>query len=439
MKPTIAIVGRPNVGKSTLFNRLAGGRKALVQDEPGVTRDRNYAEASYEDHPYLLIDTGGFEPSAKDRIQDQIRRQVEVAIEEADIIIFLMDGKEGLNPTDVDIAGYLRKVTKPVYYVVNKIDGEKHEGGVPDFYRLGVSILFSVSAEHGRGVGELMDEVVKNFPPAAPEEEKKEDEIRVALVGRPNVGKSSLLNKVLGRERAIVDSVPGTTRDTLDTPFVREGKKYVFIDTAGIRRKSKVSRALEKFSAIKALKSLERCDLALILIDGFEGLTEQDARIAQFAEESGRAMILVVNKWDLVQKESSTLREYEERIRREMKTLDYVPVLFISALTGQRVGRIFETIDRVISGYRLRITTGELNSWLREATEAQSPPVFRNRRVKLYYISQVDIAPPTFVLFTNEPRGVTDSYRRYLLRRLREKYGFSGSPLRIFLKKRTKD
>ncbi len=439
MKPIIAIVGRPNVGKSTLFNRLARRRKAIVEDEPGVTRDRNYAEAMYEDHPFILIDTGGFEPAAKDRIQQQIREQVEVAIQEADLILFLMDGKEGLNPTDIDITKYLRQVTKPVFYVVNKVDGERHEGGVPDFYRLGVPALYSISAAHGRGIGELMDEVLKTFPRALPEEERKEEEIRVALVGRPNVGKSSLLNKLIGRSRAIVDSMPGTTRDAIDTPLLREGRNYIFIDTAGIRRKSKVTQRLEKYSAIKALKSVERCDVALVLLDGFEGLTEQDARIAEFAEESGRAQILVVNKWDLVQKDSATLEGYKERMRQEMKTLDYVPILFISALTGLRVSKIFATIDQVIAEHRKRVSTADLNNWLQESVESYPPPLYRNRRVKLYYISQVSVAPPTFILFTNEPQGLGETYQRYLLRRLREKYGFIGTPLRLFLKKRGKD
>jgi len=439
MKPIIAIVGRPNVGKSTLFNRLAGRRKAIVEDEPGVTRDRNYAEAVYEDHSFILIDTGGFEPAGKDRIQQQIREQVEVAIQEADLILFVMDGKEGLNPTDIDITGYLRQVTKPVFYAVNKIDGERHEGGILDFYRLGVPALYSVSAAHGRGIGELMDEMLKTFPPALPEEEKKEEEVRVALVGRPNVGKSSFLNSLIGRSRAIVDSTPGTTRDAIDTPLLREGRKYIFIDTAGIRRKSKVTQPLEKYSAIKALKSLERCDVALVLLDGFEGLTEQDARIAEFAEENGRAMILVVNKWDLVQKDTSTLEGYKKRIGREMKTLDYVPILFISALTGQRVSKIFTIIDQVIAEHRKRISTAELNNWLQEAVESYPPPLYRNHRVKLYYISQVSVAPPTFILFTNEPQGLGETYRRYLLRRLREKYGFTGTPLRLFLKERRKD
>ena len=439
MKPIIAIVGRPNVGKSTLFNRLVKRRKAIVEDEPGVTRDRNYAEALYEDHPFLLIDTGGFEPAAKERIPKQVQEQAEVAIQEADLVLFLMDGKEGLNPADIEVAHYLRKVTKPVFYVVNKIDGERQEENVIDFYQLGVPALYSISAEHGRGVADLMDGVFKVLTPTPLQEEKEEGEIRVALVGRPNVGKSSLLNKLIGRPRAVVDSTPGTTRDAIDTPLRREGRKYIFIDTAGIRRKSKVSKRLEKYMTIRALKSLERCDVAVILLDGFEGLTDQDARIAEFAEENGRALIFIVNKWDLVEKETSTLEQYKKRIRKEIKTLDYVPILFISALTGQRVSKLFETIDAVISEHRKRIATAKLNQWLQEIFQNNPPPLAGSRTVKLYYISQVTTAPPTFVLFTNEPRGITEPYLRYLMRQLRERYGFAGTPLRILLRRRKKE
>jgi GTP-binding protein len=439
MKPIIAIVGRPNVGKSTLFNRLVKRRKAIVEDEPGVTRDRNYAEALYEDHPFLLIDTGGFEPAAKERIPKQVQEQAEVAIQEADLVLFLMDGKEGLNPADIEVAHYLRKVTKPVFYVVNKIDGERQEENVIDFYQLGVPALYSISAEHGRGVADLMDGVFKVLTPTPLQEEREEGEIRVALVGRPNVGKSSLLNKLIGRPRAVVDSTPGTTRDAIDTPLRREGRKYIFIDTAGIRRKSKVSKRLEKYMTIRALKSLERCDVAVILLDGFEGLTDQDARIAEFAEENGRALIFIVNKWDLVEKETSTLEQYKKRIRKEIKTLDYVPILFISALTGQRVSKLFETIDAVISEHRKRIATAKLNQWLQEIFQNNPPPLAGSRTVKLYYISQVTTAPPTFVLFTNEPRGVTEPYLRYLMRQLRERYGFAGTPLRILLRRRKKE
>jgi GTP-binding protein len=350
-----------------------------------------------------------------------------------------MDGQEGLNPLDTEVAHYLRKVAKPVFYVVNKIDGERQEENVIDFYQLGVSPLYPISAEHGRSVTDLLDEIFKVLPPALLQEERTEGEIRVALVGRPNVGKSSLLNKLVGRPRAVVDSTPGTTRDAIDTPLWREGRKYIFIDTAGIRRHGRVSKRLEKYMTIRALKSLERCDVALILLDGFEGLTEQDARIATFAQENGRALILAVNKWDLVAKDTSTLERYKQRIRAEIKTLDYVPLLFISALTGQRVSKIFETVEAVISEHRKRIATAELNQWLQETVRSNPPPLAGSRSVKLYYVSQVETAPPTFVLFTNDPPGVTEAYQRYLMRQLRERYGFAGTPLRILLRRRKKE
>ncbi len=438
MNPIIAIVGRPNVGKSTLFNRLARRPKAIIENEPGVTRDRNYAEATFEDHSFILIDTGGFEPAAKEFLQHQIREQAEVAIQEADLILFLMDGKEGLNPTDIEVTNYLRKVAKPVFYVVNKIDGERQDENLLDFFRLGVAMLYPISARHGRGVYDLMNEVLKNLPPGEPREDRMKEEIRVALVGRPNVGKSSLLNRLLNRPRVVVDSTPGTTRDAIDTPIEREGRKYIFVDTAGIRRKSKVTRRMEKYSALSALKSLERSDLALILLDGFEGLTDQDARIVEFAEESGRAMILIVNKWDLVEKDTSTLEEYKKKIHKRLKTLDYVPILFISALTGQRVTKIFETIEEVAAEHRKRIPTADLNRWLQEIIPQAPLPLYRTRSVKLLYISQVTLAPPSFVLFTNEPLGIDESCRRYLLRSLRKKFGFTGTPLRLFLRKRKK-
>ncbi len=438
MKPVIAIVGRPNVGKSTLFNRLARKRKAIVDDQPGVTRDRNYAEVTLADRSFFLIDTGGFEPEAKERIQQQIRDQVEMALEEADVIIFLMDGQESLNPTDIDIANYLRKITKPVFYVVNKVDGERLEEQVPDFYRLGVSEIYSISAQHGRGVSDLIDEVLKSLPPSPGDEGENEETIRVALVGRPNVGKSSLLNKLIGRPRVIVDETPGTTRDAIDTSFFRDGQKYTFIDTAGIRRKSKTTARLEKYSVVQALKSIERSDVALIVIDGFQGLTEQDARIAEFAAESGRAMALIVNKWDLVQKDTHTSQDYVKRIRQEIKTLDYVPALFLSALTGQRVTKVFQAVNEVVAEHRKRIATSELNGWLREILESYPPPRYQKRAVKLYYVAQVRTAPPTFVFFTNQPKGIVLSYQRYLAHQLRERWGFTGTPLRFFFRPRKK-
>lgn len=438
MKPILAIVGRPNVGKSTFFNRVAGKRQAIVEDLPGVTRDRIYAECSWEDRPFILIDTGGFDPESEALLQKQILHQVEEAIREADLILFLMDGREGLLPADRDLAEVLRKSAKPVFYVINKIDGEKQEAQTLDFYPLGVGPLYPVSAEHGRGVGDLMDEVLKGFPPAPREGEEKDEAIRVALVGRPNVGKSSLLNKLLGRPRAIVDSKPGTTRDALDTPLAREGKEYIFIDTAGIRRKSRINEPVEYYSVIRAVKSLERSDVALVLLDGFEGLTEQDMRIVGMAAESGRALLLLVNKWDLVGKDTNTAQQYKERIYREMKTFDYVPVHFISALTGQRVSKIFSFIDAVTREHRKRVPTGDLNRWFRETVQAYPPPLFQHHPVKLLFITQADVAPPTFVIFTNVPRGVTEPYQRYLTHRLREKFGFEGVPLRLRIRQRGK-
>lgn len=439
MKPIVAIVGRPNVGKSTLFNRLAGKRQAIVEDKPGVTRDRIYAECSWDDHRFLLIDTGGFDPGSKFPLQRQIAFQVEEAIQEADIILFLMDGQEGLLPGDCEIADLLRKAAKPVFFVVNKIDGEKQEDRQFEFYALGIAPLFTISAEHGRRIGDLMEEISKGFSQSPLPEEEQDDAIGVALVGRPNVGKSSLLNRLLGRSRAIVDSRPGTTRDAIDTPIVRQGKKFTFIDTAGIRRQSRITEAVEYYSVLRALKSLERCEVAIILIDGFEGLTEQDVRIVGLAGECGRALIVLVNKWDLVEKDPTTAARYKERIYKEMKTYDYVPVLFISALTGQRTSNVFGMIEKVVHEYRRRISTGDLNRWFQKAVQVSPPSMFRNHPVKLYYITQIAVGPPTFVLFTNTPNGINEAYRRYLTRQLREEFGFEGTPLRLIVRQRQKE
>ncbi len=432
MKPIIAIIGRPNVGKSTLFNRLLRRPRAIVEDEPGVTRDRIYGEATFDDHSFILIDTGGFEPSPNASIQKQVREQAETAIQEADLILFLLDGQEGLTYDDLEVANYLRRMTKPVIYVVNKIDTEKQEKNLFDFYRLGVSKLQAISAEHGRGISTLMEEVFHLLPPTETPPDRKEEEIKVAIVGRPNVGKSSLLNRLLGSPRAIVDATPGTTRDAIDTPLRKDGQKYLFIDTAGIRRRSKVTSRLEKIITMRALRSLERCDVALITIDGWEGLTEQDMRIAEFAAENGRAMMLIVNKWDLVIKEAHTKQRYLQRIYQEMRTLDYVPVLFVSALTGQGTEKIFKLIDQVIVEHRKRIATAELNKWLKEIGQRYPPPLAGTRLVKLYYMTQVEVAPPTFVIFTNLPEEIDTSYQRYLLRQLRERFGFLGTPLRLY-------
>lgn len=431
MKPIIAIIGRPNVGKSTLFNRLLRRRQAIVEDEPGVTRDRIYGEATHDDHSFILIDTGGFEPAPNAPMPKQIREQAEIAIQEADLILFLLDGQEGLTYADIEVANYLRRMTKPVIYVVNKIDTERQEKNLLDFYRLGVPKFQAISAEHGRGISALMEEVFHLLPPTKALLDR-EEEIKVAIVGRPNVGKSSLLNRLLGSPRAIVDATPGTTRDALDTPLSKDGQKYLFIDTAGIRRRSKLTRRLEKIMTRRALRSLERCDVALITIDGWEGLTEQDMRIAEFAAENGRAMILIVNKWDLVIKDAQTRQRYRQRIHQEMGTLDYVPVLFVSALTGQGIQKIFKLIGQVTAEHRKRIATAELNKWLKEIGQKYPPPLAGARLVKLYYMTQIEVAPPTFVIFTNLPEEVDTSYQRYILRQLRERFGFLGTPLRLY-------
>lgn len=432
MKPIIAIIGRPNVGKSTLFNRLLRRRQAIVEDEPGVTRDRIYGEATFAGHSFILIDTGGFESSPNASIQKQVREQAETAIQEADLILFLLDGQEGLTYADLEVANYLRRMSKPVIYVVNKIDTDKQEKNLFDFYRLGVPKLQAISAEHGRGIPALIEEFLHLLPPTEAPPDREEEGIKVAIVGRPNVGKSALLNRLLGSPRAIVDDTPGTTRDALDTPLSKDGQKYLFIDTAGIRRRSKVTSHLEKIITMRALRSLERCDVALITIDGWEGLTEQDMHIAEFAAENGRAMILIVNKWDLVIKVTHTKQRYLQRLYQEMRTLDYVPVLFVSALTGQGTEQIFRLISQVIAEHRKRIGTAELNKWLRETSQKNSPPLAGNRLVKLYYMTQVEIAPPTFVIFTNLPEEIAISYQRYLLRQLRERFGFRGTPLRLY-------
>ena len=356
MKPIIAIVGRPNVGKSTLFNRIAGGKKAIVADEPGVTRDRNYADVEWEGKVFTLIDTGGFEPVSKDRIFIQMREQCQLAMEEADVILFLMDGKEGLTPSDKEIADILRRQNKPVFYIVNKIDGPKHEDKAFEFYGLGVERIYSISAEHRYGVDELMDEVVKILPRLT-EGKRGREAAKVAVIGRPNVGKSSLINRLLGYKRVIVDEAPGTTRDAIDTFFERNGKKYILIDTAGIRRKSRISLRLEKYSIVEALRTIDQCHVALLLLDSKEGVTDQDAHIGGFIHEKGKGCILVVNKWDLVEKDSQTMVEFKKRVYEDLKYLSYAPILFISALTGQRVPKILEMVDEVAEQTKKRIPT----------------------------------------------------------------------------------
>jgi GTPase len=438
MSPIVAIVGRPNVGKSTLFNRIAGGRKAIVFNEPGVTRDRNYADIEWGDIHFTLIDTGGFEPVSKDRIFIQMREQCQLAMEEADVILFMMDGREGLTPSDKEIADLLRRQQKPVFFIVNKIDGPQHEEKVYEFYGLGMDPLYSISAEHRYGVDDLIDEVLKGVPKSEEEPENK-GATRVSVIGRPNVGKSSLVNRLLGYKRVLVDEVPGTTRDAIDTPIEREGKRYILIDTAGIRRKSRISLQLEKYSIVEAFRSIDRSDVVLLVIDPIDGVTDQDARIGGFIHEKGKGCILVINKWDLIEKDSKTMNEFEKKIYEDLKYLSYAPILFISAKTGQRVGKVLEQVDLVTEQFRKRVPTSPLNKYFGQWVERVPPPMHKNRRVKLNYITQVSTAPPTFLIYTNLPEGIHFSYERYLINQMRKTFSFEGVPIRLYFRKKRKD
>ncbi len=434
MTSIVAIVGRPNVGKSTLFNRIIRTRKAIVENEPGVTRDRNYGEARWNDRSFTIIDTGGFEPVSRDRLPAQIREQIQLAMDESDLILFVMDGKEGLTSADQEIDRLLRAKHRPVIYSVNKIDGPNHEGRVFDFYALGVERLFSVSASHGYGVEELLDELASELPEsAAPIDEQR---TRVAVVGRPNVGKSSWINRILGQRRLLVDDRPGTTRDAIDTAFEIGSRKYLLIDTAGIRKKKKISLRLEKYCVVEALKSIDRCDVALFLLDASEKVTEQDARIGGFIQEKGRACVIAVNKWDQVKKDNTTVSSYTKEIREDLKHLSYAPIVFISALTGQRVRKTLDLIDLVAVAHQKRVATGRLNAFLRDAVQKVPPPIRKRKRGKIYFMTQTSTKPPTFVAFVNDPGVIHFSYERYLLNQIREQLGFEGTPIRIYFRPR---
>jgi GTP-binding protein len=435
-KPVVAIVGRPNVGKSTLFNRIIGRNFAIVEDTPGVTRDRNYAEAEWDGKKFLLVDTGGFEPVTEDPMYSKMREQTTLAVEEADFIVFLMDGKQGLLPADIEVSQRLRASGKPVIYAVNKVDGEKHEGFLPDFYRLGIDTLFPVSAQHGQGFSELMDELHRLLPKAPPEAEEKAELPRVAIIGRPNVGKSSFVNSLIGEDRMIVSSVAGTTRDAVDSVYQYYGKKYVLVDTAGIRSRGKISQGVEKYSVMRAMKGMSRADVALVLIDAAEGITEQDERIVGLAHEEGKGIIIVLNKWDLVPDKEQAFKRITTEVRQRLKFADYAAVVAISALTKQRVTKVFDELDKVIAEREKRVPTAELNRVFEKLISRHEPPLYRARRVKYYYATQVGIKPPTFVVFVNFPDGVHFSYIRYIENNLREAFGFHGSPVRIFAKKR---
>jgi len=435
MKSVVAIVGRPNVGKSALFNRIVGRKKAIVEDHPGVTRDRNYADIELGDKSFSLIDTGGFEPISREKIFMQMREQCQLAIEEADVILFLMDGNDGLTPSDKEIASVLRREAKPFLYVVNKIDGPKHEEKVFEFYGIGAETIFSISALHNYGVDDLMEEVLKDLPPS--DTEDVEEEItRIAVVGRPNVGKSSFINRILGYDRIIVNESPGTTRDAIDTSMEIGGKRYLLIDTAGIRRKKKISLRLEKYSIVEALKSIHRCDVALFLIDPREGVTEQDTKIAGFIQEKGKGCVIVANKWDLIEKDSNSAKEYTLRIREELKFLPYAPILFTSCLTGKRVIATIKLVDQVVEEYGKRVSTSHLNNLIGESTRKVPLPRYGRGRVKIYYGTQASVRPPTFVLFANYPHRVHVTYQRYLVNQIRQLLGFKSSPIRLHLRKR---
>lgn len=437
MKPIIAIVGRPNVGKSLLFNKLIGRRLSIVEDTPGVTRDRIYGEADWDGRSFTLIDTGGIEPRSDDQILSFMREQAQIAIENATVIILLTDIKTGLTASDQEVAGMLLRSGKPIVLAVNKMDATGQVN--PDFYEfynLGLGDPIAVSAVHGHGTGDLLDACIQYFPP----EEEKEDEddtIKVALIGKPNVGKSSLVNKILGETRVIVSEVAGTTRDAIDSSFENEQGKFVFIDTAGMRRRSKIEENIERYSVLRATMAIDRCDVCLILIDATEGVTEQDTKVAGLAHEAGKASIIVVNKWDLVEKDGKTMEKMREDIRRDLAYMTYAPILFISALTGQRVDRLFELIDYVSNQASTRITTGMLNNVLADAQTRVQPPTDKGRRLKIYYMTQVGIRPPHFVVFCNEAKLFHFSYQRYLENCIRKTFGLEGTPIILSIRQKS--
>ena len=430
MKPVVCIVGRPNVGKSTLFNRIVGKRVSITEDIPGVTRDRIYAEAEWLNKYFLLIDTGGIEPFSEDEILSHIRKQAEVAIDTADVILFVVDGLSGITSTDVEIANMLRKSNKDVLLVCNKIDTQKTPDIIYEFYELGLGDPIVVSAEQSLGLGDLLDEVIEKFPHEKATE-YDDDIIKVAVIGKPNAGKSSLINNILGEDRVIVSNIPGTTRDAIDTYFELEDKKYLFIDTAGIRRKRSISESIERYSVIRSYTAIERSDICILIIDAKEGATEQDARIAGLAHEQGKGLIIAINKWDLVDKVTNTYREFEKKTRDILSFVTYAPIIFISAKTGKRVNRILDLIGEIYNNYTMRIKTGILNDIINEAVILNQPPTDKGRRLKIYYGTQVGIRPPKFVIFINDKKLLHFSYIRYLENQIRQQFGFEGTPIQI--------
>jgi len=438
-KPTFAIVGRPNVGKSTLFNKLIGERISIVEDTPGVTRDRIYAEGEWLSKKFILIDTGGIEPQNDDIILEQMRRQAEIAMEMSDAVIFMVDVKSGMTSADKDIAAMLKRSGKPIVLVCNKVD---NIGDVPmgfyEFYNLGLDDPIAISSTHGLGTGDLLDKLF-SYVDFENTEDEDDDAIKVAVIGKPNVGKSSLINKILGENRVIVSNIAGTTRDAIDTPYERDGQKYIFIDTAGMRKKGKIDEAIERYSVVRSLAAIDRCDVVLMLIDAKEGVTEQDTKIAGYAHNQGKASIVVVNKWDLVEKETNTMENYRKEVQNGLAYMMYAPIAFVSALTGSRLSKIFDLIKYVNEQHAMRISTGVLNDILNEAITKVQPPSDKGKRLKVMYITQASTKPPTFVLFVNDRELCHFSYVRYIENQIRETFGLEGTPIKFIIRERGKE
>ncbi len=435
-KPIVAIVGRPNVGKSTLFNALFGERISIVKDTPGITRDRIYADCNWLNYNFTLIDTGGIEPDSNDVILSQMREQAQIAIDTADVILFMVDVKQGLVDDDAKVADMLRRSGKPVLLTVNKVDDfKKYEADIYEFYNLGIGDPYPISSSNQLGIGDLLDEVVKFFP-ATDEEEEEDDITRIAIIGKPNVGKSSLINKLIGENRLIVSDIAGTTRDAVDTTVRHDGKDYIFIDTAGLRRKKNVKEELEKFMIVRTVSAVERADVVILMIDATEGVTEQDAKIAGIAHERGKAVIIAVNKWDAIEKNDKTVNEFSNKIHQILSFMNYAEITFISAKSGQRIGKLYDLIDTVSSNHAMRIPTGVLNEIMTEAVAMQQPPSDKGKRLRLYYITQASIKPPTFVIFVNYKELMHFSYTRYIENRIRDSFGFAGTPLKFIIRER---
>ncbi len=436
-KPLIAVVGRPNVGKSTFFNKIAGRRISIVEDTPGVTRDRIYADCEWLNHKFTLVDTGGIEPRTDDILLKQMRRQAEVAIETCDVILFFTDGRAGMTADDQDVATMLRKSGKPVLLVVNKVDHVNMQDDIYEFYALGLGDPFPISSTNMLGLGDLLDEMVKLFPEDADNGDEDGHTIQIAVVGRPNVGKSSLVNRILGQDRSMVSNIAGTTRDAIDTAFTRDGQRYNIIDTAGIRRKRAIEdESIERYSIVRALAAVRRCDVALIVIDAQDGVTEQDTKVAGYVHDEGKAAVIIVNKWDAIEKETNTMDAFRKQVLEDLKFMDYAPVVFISALTGQRVPKVVETVKSVYEQTSRRITTGLLNDVLADITASLQAPYISGRRLKIYYATQQSTCPPTFVLFVNDETLMHFAYQRYLENQFRKAFGFEGTPIRFILREK---